>query len=167
MKYKRITVDLQWVHIYVLLAFMLGMLTIGAFISIYNGFKSINSNEPMLSPVVPENLLVKTVYAAEIKKEDTRWWKMYQIIRFRESNYGTKGLAVTCKKKGMINDVGYLPVKGYCFKSEWDQENTVANWINKRANYDGLTEKELYCVWNGAGKTENCHYANGRLDLAN
>lgn len=160
-EYIRKTTDNRWVLVYVLTAFIAGMMTVGLFLKAYTFFTSINS-QALLSPI--EGIeLIKPVYANEIKKEDTRWWRLYQLIRKQESNYGKMGLAVTCAKKGMINEVGYLPVKGFCFKSEWDQESTVANWINKRATYDGMTDHQLLCMWNEGKLKNTCAYAKGDL----
>lgn len=114
--------------------------------------------DPRVSHVVTQ------VMASELKKESTRAWKMYQEIRWLESNNGTKGLAVTCKNKGGVNEVGFLPYKGFCFKSEWDQELTVMNYIEKRLN-NGWTINEVKCYWNEGVKRNNCPYALN--DLAN
>lgn len=115
---------------------------------------------PMISPVVNEPV------SNVIPKEQTRWFRLYTLVRWYESNNGKKGLAVTCAKKGMVNEIGYLPYKGFCFQNKWDQELTFANWINKRYNYDGLTESQLLCLWNTGKAYKSCHYSNGNLAKA-
>jgi hypothetical protein len=105
---------------------------------VYYYFKE--SNKPLLSPAVLNP--VSTVYANEIPKEQTRWYRLYKKVRWLESNNGTKGLAITCLKKGMVNSIGYLPVKGYCFDSQEQEEITFAKWINKHIGIEGMTEAQ-------------------------
>jgi hypothetical protein len=119
---------------------------------------------PLVSPVVLNP--VKNVYANEIRKEDTKSWKLYQLVRKYESNYGTMGLAVTCKNKGMINEVGYLPFKGFCFKSEGDQELTVMQWFQKRLN-GGMSVETAMCLYNTGRLQKSCAYSIGNLSEAN
>ena len=116
----------------------------------------------LVSPLT--GIMVTQVYASELRKEDTKAWKMYQWMRKVESSYGTQGLAVTCKKKGMINEVGWGGTKGICFKSEWDQELTTMQYIEKRLN-QGWTESQVKCYWNTGTKLSNCAYS--LEDLAN
>lgn len=118
----------------------------------------------LVSPLVSNP--VTQVYASELKKEDTKAWKIYQYIRWVESNNGTKGLAVTCKSKNGVNEIGYLPVKGFCFKSEWDQELTVMQYIEKRLN-NGWTEDQVKCFYNSGSKLSTCAYSRGDLSNAN
>lgn len=116
----------------------------------------------LISPLVS---IVEPVYAKEeLRKESTISWKMYQYIRWVESNNGTKGLAVTCKNKGKVNEVGFRALSGYCFNNERDQETTVMQYIESRLN-SGWTEAEVLCYWNGFGKVDGCPYS--RMDLKN
>lgn len=118
----------------------------------------------LISPLVS---IVEPVYAKEeLRKESTKSWKMYQYIRWVESNNGTKGLAVTCKNKGKVNEVGFRALSGYCFNNERDQETTVMQYIETRLN-SGWTEAEVYCFYNSGKKVNGCAYSNGDLLNAN
>ena len=164
-EYVRRTTDNKWVLVYILTAFLVGLLTAGTFIKAFDYFRSINQPTELLSPL-SDILPPPTVLANEIKKEDTRWWRLYKIVRLQESSNGSRGLAVTCKKNGMVNDIGYLPYKGFCFPTLGDQEMTFANWINKRFNYDGLTENQLLCLWNTGKPYKTCANSQGNLSKA-
>lgn len=119
----------------------------------------------LVSPLV--NLPhVNQVQASELRKEDTKPWKMYQKIRWVESNNGTKGLAVTCKNKGKINEIGFRALQGYCFNNERDQETTIMQYIEYKLNR-GWTESEVYCFFNTGKKTKTCPYALNDLSNAN
>lgn len=119
----------------------------------------------LISPLVTN--VVHPVYAKEeLRKESTKAWKMYQYIRWVESNNGTKGLAVTCKNKGKINEVGFRALSGYCFNNERDQETTVMQYIESRLN-SGWTEAEVYCFYNSGKKVNGCAYSRGDLSNAN
>lgn len=143
-----------WYLIYILMSLVL----LWALIN-----KAVNSAS-LISPVAL--YIPKPVYASELKKEDTRAWKLYQRIRWIESNNGTKGLAVTCKNKGGFNEVGYLPYKGFCFKSEWEQELTTMQYIENKLN-NGWTENNILCFWNTGKRLSSCAYSNGDLKNAN
>lgn len=118
----------------------------------------------LISPLVS---IVEPVYAKEeLRKESTISWKMYQYIRWVESNNGTKGLAVTCKNKGKVNEVGFRALSGYCFNNERDQETTVMQYIESRLNL-GWTEAEVYCFYNSGRKVNGCAYSRGDLLNAN
>lgn len=118
----------------------------------------------LVSPLVS---IVEPVYAKEeLRKESTKAWKMYQYIRWGESNNGTKGLAVTCKSKGKVNEVGFRALSGYCFNNERDQETTVMQYIESRLN-SGWTEAEVYCFYNSGRKVNGCAYSRGDLLNAN
>jgi len=120
-------------------------------------------SKPLISPIA---VGVMPVYANEIRKEDTKSWRLYQLVRRYESNNGTMGLAVTCSKIGKINEVGYLPVKGFCFDSESDQEITVMRWFQKKLN-NGWTIEEALCQYNTGKKQPSCAYSIGKLSEAN
>lgn len=125
--------------------------------------RQVNKGE-LISPLVS---IVEPVYAKEeLRKESTRSWKMYQYIRWVESNNGTKGLAVTCKNKGKVNEVGFRALSGYCFNNERDQETTVMQYIEIRLN-SGWTEAEVYCFYNSGRKVNGCAYSRGDLLNAN
>jgi len=127
--------------------------------------RNYTDNLPKADPRVS---MIPQVQASEVelRKEDTKAWKMYQRIRWVESNNGTKGLAVTCKNKGMINETGYRALQGFCFKSDWDQELTIMQYIEKRLNA-GWTQNEVYCFFNTGKKLLSCAYSNGDLANAN
>ena len=131
--------------------------------------KHVESQKPLVSPAVdiPAAYAQELLKTTEIKKEDTRWFRLFKTIRWYESNNGTRGLAVTCKNKGKINEIGYLPYSGYCFDNESEQETTIANWMNKRINFDGLTDSQLLCLWNTGKAYTSCAYSRGQLDRAN
>jgi hypothetical protein len=126
--------------------------------------REVNKN-PLISPLVslPH---VNQVQASELRKEDTTAWKIYQRIRWIESNNGTKGLAVTCQNKGKVNEVGFRALQGFCFNNLRDQETTVMQYIETRLN-TGWTEAEVLCYWNGFGKVNGCAYSRGDLKNAN
>ena len=146
-EYIRKTTDNKWLLVYILTAFLAGLLTAGVFIKAYSYFTSIN--RPLLSPLSGiESLVVKPVYANEIKKEDANWWRIYQRVRWLESNGGTKGLAVTCRNKGMVNSIGYMGEKGFCFSSQAEEELAFARWITIRLN-KGMTEDQALRLYSG------------------
>jgi len=145
----------SWKYVIIIL---MALFTVWALINFWN-----NQN-PLVSPVVINP--VKQVYANEIRKEDTKSWKLYQLVRRYESNYGTMGLAVTCKNKGMVNEVGYLPVKGFCFNNQSEQELTVIQWFQKRLN-GGMSIETALCLYNTGIKQPSCAYSIGLLSEAN
>ena len=118
----------------------------------------------LISPLT--GIKVTQVYANEIPKEKTRWFRLYKFVRWVESNDGTKGLASTCKYKGMVNSIGYRALEGFCFNSQEEEEITFSNWVNKRWN-NGMTERALLCQYNTGRATEHCPYVNNDLKNAN
>ena len=148
--YVRVTTDNKWVLVYVLTVFMAGLLTAGVFIKSYSYFTSINKPQALLSPLDGlESLVVGKVYANEIPDSQSLLHKLYLYVRWNESNNGTKGLAVTCRSKGKINQVGYILYKGYCFNSREEQEITVKQWFSKRITIQGLSPREALIVYTG------------------
>jgi hypothetical protein len=145
-------------HLWYFIALSMALITSWAVIN-----RQVNKN-PLVSPLTGN--LVTPVHASEIPKEQTRWYRLYKFVRWVESNDGTKGLAVTCKSKGMYNDIGFLPVKGFCFKTIEEQELTFANWVNRKYN-NGLTENQLLCLYNEGVARDNCPYINNDLKNAN
>ena len=119
--------------------------------------------DPRVSHVVPQVMASET---NEIKKEDTKAWKMYQQIRINESSQGTRGLAVTCKNKGMHNDTGWKALEGFCFKSQFEEELTIMQYIEKRLN-NGWTQDQVYCYFNSGSIVDGCYYSRGELSKAN
>jgi len=80
--------------------------------------------------------------------EKTRWY---------ESQNGTKGLALTCKDKGLSNEYGYRASKGFCFNNHEEATETVKNWfIEKLAIMDLATAN---CLYTGNGMTTDCNRA--------
>ncbi len=144
--------------IYKSIIILMALFTLWAYIN-----RQVNK-EGLIDPRVSH--VVTQVYASELRKEDTKAWKMYQYIRFVESNNGTKGLAVTCKNKGKANEVGFRALSGYCFNNERDQETTVMQYIEGRLN-SGWTENEVYCFYNAGRKVDGCAYSKGDLKNAN
>jgi hypothetical protein len=92
---------------------------------------------------------VKSKESTVIKKEDTAQHKIYQYIRMKESTNGKYGLAVTCAKKGMVNEVGWRNREGFCFNSQEDQEITVKQWLTKKITIDGMTVDEALFIYSG------------------
>ena len=139
MTYIRKTTQNTKVTLKIVLALLVGMGLATAFWTLYIAFSGIN--QPLISPLTG---IVSPAYASntEIPKTQTRWWRLYQRVRWLESNNGTKGLALTCRSKGGYNEIGYLPVKGYCFKTLDDQEQTFASWITKHLTFEGMTEAQ-------------------------
>ena len=149
-KYHRVTTDNKWLLVYVLAAFMTGLLVAGVFTKSYSYFKSINRPQALLSPLDGlESLVVGKVYANEVPDDKSLLHKLYLYVRWNESNDGTKGLAVTCRDKGGVNDVGYILYKGFCFNSLKEQEITVKQWFAKRITVAGLTPREALMVYTG------------------
>lgn len=64
--------------------------------------------------------------------------RLYQRVRMKESTGGLYGLAKTCKSKGMVNSIGYMAGKGFCFDSELDEISTFRLWIKKHIE-EGMT----------------------------
>jgi len=155
MKYKRLTTRNTAMPVYLILAYMIGVMTLGVFLIAYLGFSRVNkTEEKLLSPLTGIEL-IRPIYASETIPDDkSLLHKLYLYVRWNESSDGTKGLAVTCRKKGGVNEVGYLPVKGYCFSSQQEQEITVKQWFAKRITIQGLTPREALMVYTG-----NANYA--------
>lgn len=101
---------------------------------------------PLISPLVSGPM---PVYANENPEPINRINVIYNFVRWNESNGGTKGLAVTCAKKGKINEVGYLPIKGYCFDNATDQEVTIKRWFEKHMNVEGMSVQEALVHYTG------------------
>lgn len=80
-------------------------------------------------------------------------------IWFRESGRGTnknpKALHNICKTKGMTNEFGYDPYTGHCFPSFGYGIRVMENW---RINHRELSDNQALCLYNGAGKAEDCPY---------
>lgn len=80
-------------------------------------------------------------------------------IWFRESGRGTnknpKALHNICKAKGMTNEFGYDPYSGYCFTSFSHAIRVMENW---RISHRELSNNQALCLYNGAGKAEDCPY---------
>jgi hypothetical protein len=135
--------------------------------------------EPLLSPCDPSGchaepiVIASPVMAKEpeastiIDKTTTKSWEIYQLIRRYESSNGTKGLAVTCKNKGMVNEVGWKAHQRYCFRSEEEQEITIMQYFQKRLNVLGWTVSEAMCYYNTGKKQKSCAYSIGNLVEAN
>ena len=163
-RYHRVTTDNKWLLVYLLAAFMTGLLVAGVFIKSYSYFKSINRPQALLNPL--DGVESPEEVSTTIPKQETRWWRLYQLVRFQESNYGTKGLAATCREQGKWNEIGWLPVKGFCFQTEGDQEMTFANWITKNITFGGLTESAALCRYNTGFAYKTCAYSRGELAKA-
>lgn len=159
--YRRKTTQNRLMAFYVLLAVALTFFLTNLFWVAYTGLREVN--QPLLSPDARDATIV---YKNEIPKEQTRWWRLYQLVRLQESNYGTKGLAVTCRAKGGYNDIGYLPYKGFCFGTIGDQELTFANWVNKRFAFLEYSESQILCLYNEGIAHKSCAYSRGDLAKA-
>jgi hypothetical protein len=61
----------------------------------------------------------------------------YDTVWFNESNRGNdkSGLHGDCIKLGMINEIGYAPGQGICFKDRQDQKETFMLWLKNRLNH--------------------------------
>lgn len=107
---------------------------------------------PLVDPRCPASFNpVKQVQASE--EPINRLNVLYHFVRHNESNGGTKGLAVTCAKKGKINEIGYLLTPGYCFNNSTDQEVTFKKWMGERLNA-GMSIQDALILY-----TNNASYA--------
>lgn len=138
------------------------------------GFFYTMRDEPLLDPCgdggCEVHIEVEKVEAKEstiIDKTTTKSWEIYQLIRRYESSNGTKGLAVTCKNKGMINEVGWRAHERFCFTSEEAQEITIIQYFQKRLNVLGWTVSEAMCYYNTGKRQPSCAYSIGNLVEAN
>ena len=91
--------------------------------------------------------------------EEGKYHDIVVKVRELESNRGKNpnGLHVTCREKGMWNEVGYRAREGYCFKDEYSGTETTKAWFKKRMD-KGYTEGEALCEWNVGIRTERCDY---------
>lgn len=74
---------------------------------------------------------------------------LYQKVRFKESTNGLYGLAKTCKEKGMVNEIGWKPGSGYCFKTVEQQETAFKNWMDKYINKKGWSVSRALSYYSG------------------
>jgi len=85
-------------------------------------------------------------------------------IKVLESNNGTKGLAVECKNKGMVNNVGYLVTPDFCFENEEIEILTLSRWFTKCLK--NKTLEACLCKYNlGVDDLINCKYYQKYLSL--
>jgi len=109
---------------------------------------------PLVDPRCPAGFgKVEQVQASENPEPIKRLNVLYNFVRHHESNGGTKGLAVTCKNKGKINEIGYLLTPGHCFNNATDQEVTFKKWMSKRLN-SGMSVQDALIIY-----TNNAPYA--------
>jgi hypothetical protein len=96
-----------------------------------------------------EKVELRQKQSTVLRKEDTAQEKIYQFIRMKESTNGQYGLAITCAKKGLINEVGWRNKESFCFNSAEDQEISVKQWLTKKITIDGLTIDEALFIYSG------------------
>jgi len=73
-----------------------------------------------------------------------------------ESSNGTKGLAATCKAKGLSNDYGYNIPNCY---PKGEDTRLVTEWFQKRFS-EGLSLSEAGCLYTTGKITTDCERAN-------
>lgn len=80
------------------------------------------------------------------------------FIHFRESNNGTapKGHHITCRNKGMWNEIGYAPQQGFCFESEEAGMIKLDNWLKE--NVEALGIPQSLCKYNSGKALADCQY---------
>ncbi len=88
-------------------------------------------------------------------------------IKELESNSGRapSGHHRFCQNLGMINEVGYGALNGFCFKDEEEQNQTLKNWFTKRLEVEKLTLEESLCFYNIGLKVKDCQYVKNFFSL--
>jgi len=103
-----------------------------------------NKTKEVAKPIKKLTVVTKEAVASEnVTKYTLEQETAYDTVWFNESNRGNdkSGLHGDCLKKGMINEIGYAPGQGICFKDRTDQKDTFMLWLNNRLNH----VKTPYC----------------------
>jgi len=100
-----------------------------------------------------EHIRPTPVPTPEIENE-TLLENLYQRVRLKESTNGQFGLAKTCKNKGMINEIGWNPSKGHCFKTAEQQEKAFKAWFDKYINQKGWGVSRALSYYTGGDYSE-------------
>jgi hypothetical protein len=109
---------------------------------------------------------ITNVVKAEVKKDMTTSNNLTTSdiadkIWLYESSRGKNNYSV-CGAQGKVNGIGYGidGSGGYmCFNSHEQEMKVLEGWIESKFA-QGLTEKELLCLYNTGEVTENCEYAS-------
>lgn len=109
---------------------------------------------------------VPQVQAAETERVEILHSNIVDIIWLLETTRGkaTSGRHITCRNKGMWNELGFAVSVAHCFTSKDEGFARVGSWIQEK--YDkGYTTKEAMCMYNIGIKTEDCSYANTLVSM--
>lgn len=87
-------------------------------------------DDKMRSPII----LTPPPKPTKAPQKETKFDKVFDTVWLHESGRGTNktGLNGLCISKGMINEIGYAPGEGYCFKNREDQKDTFVLWFQNR-----------------------------------
>lgn len=100
--------------------------------------------------------LIPSAMAQEVREIDYK--NLAQFIHFRESNSGTapKGHHVTCRNKGLWNEIGYAPQQGFCFESEEAGMAKLDSWLKENVSALGISKS--LCKYNSGKALADCQY---------
>lgn len=128
---------------------------------------------PLVSPVATQSAKLKPEPTAEPKKEsfhiienveaaetvrEIDYKTLANFIHFRESNNGTakSGHHVTCRTKGMWNEIGYAPQQGFCFADEAAGFAKLDSWLKENVEVLGIAKS--LCKYNSGSALADCKY---------
>lgn len=107
---------------------------------------NISQKEASISDVVEEALSLPPSDNIDLIVEKTRWL---------ESQNGTKGLALSCKKRGLSNEYGYRANENFCFNNHEEATKEVKRWFTEKLSVMDI--KTACCLYTGNGKIKNCN----------
>ena len=156
-KYHRVTTDNKWLLVYVLAAFMTGLLVAGVFIKSYSYFKSINRPQALLSPLDGiGSLVVGQVYAKGVLTEQeeiaqyicSKPWDCKKALKIARCESGLNPLATNKNKNGTV-DRGILQINSI---------HGLRNSYDWKTNIDFAIQK-LYTLrgWKDWASSYKCH----------
>ena len=91
-----------------------------------------------------------------------RIWKQESS---RGADKTQNSLHMSCRAKGMYNEIGYNPQDKYCFRDEEEARLFVSLYLKR--NCSGATLDQCLCYWNKGSKDDSCAYSKGNLSEAN
>ena len=97
------------------------------------------------SPIPQVQAIETKQVAVPTQSPDNTIERAYDTVWFHETNRGKdlRGLNGDCIALGMINEIGYAPGLGYCFKDRAEQKATFTLWVKNRLGLDCV--KKGYC----------------------
>ena len=100
--------------------------------------------------------IVPSVHAEGVREIDYK--TLASFIHYRESNNGTAktGHHVTCRTKGMWNEIGYAPQQGFCFASEEEGFAKLDSWLKENVAALGISKS--LCKYNSGKALADCQY---------